>query len=90
MPETKLRATLTELQTQLDNPNGLSIEDAALLEDVQDKIDRLLEQTQETRRVEAPVIQAQVGGIVERFERDHPELTSLLNTIATTLSSIGF
>lgn len=89
MPEQKLRATLTELQAQLDSTEGLTEEDAALLEQVHDRIDRLLEQTQETRREDAPAIQAQVGGSLQRFEQDHPELTRLLGAIANTLSSIG-
>jgi F420-dependent methylenetetrahydromethanopterin dehydrogenase len=89
MPEQKLRATLSLLQEQLENSDELSAEDAALLEEVSDKIDRLLEQTQETRREELPAIQAQVGGVVEQFELNHPELTKLLGAIANTLSSIG-
>ena len=89
MPEQKLRATLTELQQQLDSTDGLTDEDAALLEQVYDRIDRLLEQTQETRREEIPAVQAQVGGTLQRFEAQYPELTKLLGAIADTLSSIG-
>ncbi|MCO4745850.1 MAG: DUF4404 family protein [Proteobacteria bacterium] len=89
MPEQKLRATLTQLQAQLDAAPELSADDAAMLVEVHDRIDRMLEQTQETRKVEAPVIQAHVGTALERFEAEHPELTRILGAIANTLSSLG-
>ncbi|MFT7518479.1 MAG: hypothetical protein ACI9MC_000610 [Kiritimatiellia bacterium] len=89
MPEKKLRDTLADLKLQLEEPHQLASDEMELLLDVQDDIERLLEQTSETRRVEAPEVNVRVGNVVERFVSDHPQVTDLLNRLAETLAGLG-
>ncbi|TNE89811.1 MAG: DUF4404 family protein [Deltaproteobacteria bacterium] len=89
MPEAKLREALDELQSVLDRHAPLDAQDHDLLLEVQDKVERLLEQTQETQVAGAPEVHAEVGGLLGRFEADHPELAQILGAIAHTLSSLG-
>lgn len=89
MPDAKLRQTLEALEEQLASTDALDPQEAELLEQVSDRIERLLELTQESRIEEAPRVQHVVGGTLERFEARHPELARLLDALATTLSSLG-
>lgn len=89
MAEARLKKTLEQLRAQLDRGESLDDADLELLHEVHDDIERLLEQTQETRREELPRVQEGVGSALERFEAQHPKLTELLDSIARTLASLG-
>ena len=85
MPHKTLREALDELHSQLNDTESLEPEYRAALERVRDELDLLLEPS-----APDPVdLVDQVDNAVTRFEVRHPQLTALMNRIATALAAIG-
>jgi hypothetical protein len=85
MARHELKDTLSALDEALTR--DLDADDLAALEAVRDKIERVLDATEE--RARAPQVAVEVGGEVERFAVRHPQLSSLLERAAELLSGLG-
>ena len=86
MPARELQEQLDSLREQLEQNPPLTLEERdnlhALMEQIQAKIE-LEEATHDSNVVDG------VNLAVERFEADHPALTTTLRNIATHLHSMG-
>lgn len=86
MPDSEIRQLLSELETTIDALDDGDAQARAKLSQLSSAVETHLN-THEKPETE-PLI-AELKSAIEEFESEHPVATSLLNNIATTLSSIG-
>ena len=85
MPTKHLGRLLEEIDAY--EQEGLGEDAIAELESVRDRIERMLEGTEE--RAQAPEVAVHVGGVAQNFATQHPELTALLNRVSEVLLGLG-
>jgi hypothetical protein len=78
----RVRQLAEELSAQLEN-------DDALDGDARESLLALRSQVDEALAGQSVAPSADARSLVERFERDHPDLTALIQRLADALSSAG-
>ncbi len=86
MPETELRQLLTELETTIETMDRDSTQARDKLSQLSSLIETHLNANE---KPETDSLVEEIKTAVAEFESDYPVATSVLNNIATTLSSIG-
>jgi hypothetical protein len=89
MPETRLRATLEELQRTLEEPSALDAESRELLNELLEDIQTLLARAPEEREEADSSLLDRLAEIARRFEKSHPSLTAAVGRVANALSNLG-
>ncbi len=84
MPSQRVRELARELATELSQNDRLDAESKEALETLWGEVDRALE----GHPTDAPP-SGQALGLVERLEREHPELTTLVQRLADALMAAG-
>ena len=85
MSDKTLRDLLAELKAQLQN-DTIAKSDRAELQQLHSNIEAALRESAKSAK---PGLQSEVQRAVERLERDHPKLTSLLSRVLDALSDVG-
>lgn len=86
MPDTELRQLLSELETTINTMDTGSTPARDKLSQLSSAIETHLNAHE---KPETESLVEEIKTAVSEFESEHPAATSLLNNIATTLSSIG-
>jgi hypothetical protein len=73
----------------LSRPDDLSTEDVERLRHLHDDIERLLERTAEADPAVHVQVKQGAETLIERLERTHPTLTSVLGSLADALTRMG-
>lgn len=91
MEKQRLQETLNELHTQLSRSDVRSFDadTQAMLQQVTEDIEDVLNPQQETPPEETGAISSRIDDLVLQFEVDHPHLTRALNQVAAALSNLG-
>jgi hypothetical protein len=89
MPETRLRATLEELQRALEEPSAVDAESRELLNELLEDIRTLLARAPEEREQADASLLDRLAEIARRFEKSHPSLTAAVGRVANALSNLG-
>jgi hypothetical protein len=89
MPETRLRATLDELQRTLEEPGAVDAESRQLLGELVEEIQALLDRAPEDRADSDPSLLDRLTEMTQRFEKSHPALTAAVGRVANALSNLG-
>ena len=86
MDKQELEAVLSELKSELANSKFAKPSSRQELQSLIDQIEDFLvaDELATTQALKEPINDA-----VTRFEVSHPKLTSILNSISTTLSNMG-
>ena len=85
MPKKRLGLLLEEIDAY--EQHGLDEDGIAELEDLRDRIERMLERTEERSR--APEVAAQVGGTANSFATRNPALAAFMNGGSEALLGLG-
>lgn len=85
MNDKKLDALLEQVHAELQKVDKVDAESLKMLQDLEQDVQTLLEKSE----VETPSILERMQKAVERFEVEHPTLTTLLSEISTILSNAG-
>jgi hypothetical protein len=88
MSHTKLKKSLQQLQTEIDNLNSLPAAEKRELEAIVHEIRRMLE-NDSLAADDTEDMQGTLGASITRFEASHPRLTGVLNDIMVSLSNMG-
>ena len=81
----KLDALLEQVHAELQKADNLDADSLALLRELEEDVQSLLKKSE----VETPSIIERMRKAVERFEVEHPTLTTLLSEVSTILSNAG-
>ncbi|MBI3164122.1 MAG: DUF4404 family protein [Chloroflexi bacterium] len=81
----KLDALLEQVHAELQKADNLAADSLALLRELEEDVQSLLKKSE----VETPSILERMRKAVERFEVEHPTLTTLLSEVSTILSNAG-
>ena len=86
MDKQELEAVLQELKSELENSQFAKPSSRQELQSLIDQIEDFLlaDEMATTQALNEPISDA-----ITRFEVTHPKLTSILNSISTTLSNMG-
>jgi len=84
VPTRRVRELAEELARELERDGALDAETRDALAELRGEVESALEE-------DAPASppSARAHGFVERFERDHPELTALVQRLADALQAAG-
>lgn len=85
MNDKKFETLLEQVHAELQKVDKVDAESLKLLQDLQQDVQGLLDKAE----VEAPSILARMQKAMERFEMDHPALTTLISELSTVLSNAG-
>jgi len=85
MNDKKLDSLLEQVHAELQKVDKVDPESLKLLQDLEQDVQSLLKKSD----VETPSILERMQKAVERFEVEHPTLTTLLSEISTVLSNAG-
>jgi hypothetical protein len=85
MNDKKFETLLEQVHAELQKVDKVDAESLKLLQDLQQDVQGLLDKAE----VEAPSILARMQKAIERFEVDHPALTTLISELSTVLSNAG-
>jgi hypothetical protein len=85
MNDKKFETLLEQVHAELQKVDKVDAESLKLLQDLQQDVQGLLDKAE----VEAPSILARMQKAIERFEMDHPALTTLISELSTVLSNAG-
>lgn len=83
----RLRATVTELEAEIQELDQVDPESRALLQEALTEISRALQQPQPPEAPES--IGERIRDAVYRFESEHPTLTGMLARVTDALARIG-
>ena len=83
MPTRRVRELAEELARELERDGELDAKTRAALDELRGEVESALAEAPES----PPSTRAH--GFVERFERDHPELTALVQRLADALQAAG-
>lgn len=83
MPTEKVRELAEELASELERDEELDAETREALDELRDDVERALEGEADA----GPSARALT--LIERMERDHPDLTTLVQRLANALSAAG-
>lgn len=81
----KLETLLEQVHAELQKVNQVDPESLRLLQDLEQDVQSLLKKSD----VETPSILERMQEAVERFEVEHPTLTTLLSEVSAVLSNAG-
>ena len=81
MPERRLRETLQQLHQELDRTDTVSAEDRALLQDLVQDIQQVLERPEEGTPEHNESLNGRLRAAAEEFEEAHPALTLALRRV---------
>lgn len=85
MNDKKLDALLEKVHAELQKVDKVDADSLKLLQDLEQDVQALLKKSE----VETPSILGRMRKAVERFEVEHPTLTTLLSEVSTILSNAG-
>ena len=85
MNDKKLDALLEQVHAELQKVDKVDADSLKLLQDLKQDVQSLLKKSE----VETPSVLDRMQKAVERFEVDHPTLTTLLSEVSTILSNAG-
>ncbi len=85
MNDKKLDSLLEQVHDELQKVDQVDAESLKLLQDLEQDVQSLLKKSE----VETPSILGRMQKAVERFEVEHPTLTTLLSEVSTILSNAG-
>ena len=85
MNDKKLDTLLEQVHAELQKVDKVDAESLKLLQDLQQDVQGLLDKAE----VETPSVLARMQKAIERFEVDHPALTTLISELSTVLSNAG-
>lgn len=91
MEKEKLHDMLSELHSELESIKTVDEGSRALLVNLKDDIEGLLDRSSPPSGVERPsgTVRDRISAAVEQFEASHPRVTSLLSQISYVLSQMG-
>ena len=89
MPKTALKNALDIVRGALKEPRRIAPEDLQELSDLNDAIERALEETEELHGETGEQVSRSATSLIERLEISHPQLTAALGRLAETLAAIG-
>ncbi len=85
MNNKKLESLLEQVHAELQKVDKVDAESLKLLQDLQQDVQGLLDKAE----VETPPVLARMQKAMERFEMEHPALTTLISELSTVLSNAG-
>lgn len=85
MNDKKLSQLLEQVHAELQKMDKVDADSLKLLQDLEQDVQSLLKKSE----VETPSILERMRKAVERFEVEHPTLTTLLSEVSTILSNAG-
>lgn len=85
MNDKKLDSLLEQVHAELQKMDKVDPESLKLLQDLEQDVQSLLKKSD----VETPSVLERMQKAVERFEVEHPTLTTLLSEVSTILSNAG-
>jgi translation elongation factor EF-Tu-like GTPase len=85
MNDKKLDALLEQAHAELQKVDTVDVESLKLLQDLQQDVQELLDKAE----VETPSVLVRMQKAIERFEVDHPALTTLISELSAILSNAG-
>jgi hypothetical protein len=85
MPKQSLKSQLDQLRDELADADSLDDDTRALLVEVADEIDQVLDETDPNYRS----LRDRIEAATVRFEAEHPRLAGILGNITDTLAKIG-
>lgn len=85
MNDKKLESLLEQVHAELQKVDKVDAESLKLLQDLQQDVQGLLDKAE----VETPSVLARMQKAMERFEMEHPALTTLISELSTVLSNAG-
>ena len=85
MNDKKLDSLLEQVHAELQKMDKIDPESLKLLQDLEQDVQSLLKKSD----VETPSVLERMQKAVERFEVEHPTLTTLLSEVSTILSNAG-
>ena len=85
MNDKKLESLLEQIHAELQKVDKVDAESLKLLQDLQQDVQGLLDKAE----VETPPVLARMQKAMERFEVEHPALTTLISELSTVLSNAG-
>ncbi len=85
MNDKKLESLLEQVHAELQKVDKVDAESLKLLQDLQQDVQGLLDKAE----VETPPVLARMQKAMERFEVEHPALTTLISELSTVLSNAG-
>ena len=89
MEKQPLQESLTALHDQLSQRDQIDDGTRSLLQTLAGDIDRLLDDSTENTPQDVEPVNEQVQDLVLKFETEHPELTAVLNRVASALANMG-
>jgi len=90
MKRKQIREPLQKLYDQLNNTHSSDKRTEERIQALKSDVRKALEEKGEFTPGEHQSVLASLRSSVEHFESSHPELTSVLNDVITTLSNWGF
>ena len=81
----KLDELLEQVHAELQKVEKVDDESLKLLQELEQDVQSLLKKSD----VETPSVLERMQKVVERFEVDHPALTTLISELSTVLSNAG-
>lgn len=81
----KLDRLLKQVHAELQKVDKVDAESLKLLQDLKQDVQALLEKTE----VETPTVVQRMRKAVEKFEVEHPALTTLISEVSNVLSNAG-
>jgi hypothetical protein len=85
MPKQSLKSQLDQLRDELADANSLDDDTRALLVEVADEIDVILDETDPNYRS----LRERIDAATVRFEAEHPRFAGILSDITDTLAKLG-
>lgn len=94
MPRGNLDESLRELHAELERSDRVDAESAALLREVSEDIERLLEAPREPSDdddADSPIeeLNERITELAASFEADHPQLAATVRRLVSALSAMG-
>ena len=85
MNDKRLETLLEQVHAELQKVDKVDAESLKLLQDLQQDVQGLLDKGE----VETPSVLVRMQKAIERFEVDHPALTTLISELSAVLSNAG-
>ncbi len=89
MIDDKTRDSLEKLQLEINNTKHQGTESSDKLEIIQEKIDKVLELGENTKKDHIHELIDYMVDSTELFEVSHPELTGIMNSVIQSLNALG-
>lgn len=89
MDDKKLRKLLEQIHSEMERTDKVDAKGRALLRDLGKDIDELLARTEGAPLKPRPNFTQSLQAAIDHFEVSHPNLTTALSDLLTTLSNAG-